>query len=109
MEILTKCSALFLEIPYIVDYKFNHLGNSPKDYSQDKIKKVMLEKRYDVQYSLYLLALHRLLETRLGKDYDYDKHFGGAIYIFLRGNAKFFDKPSHDFIKSLNELFGGKE
>jgi exodeoxyribonuclease V beta subunit len=98
---------------YIVDYKFNHLGNSFQDYSPDKIKKVMLEKRYDVQYSLYLLALHRLLKTRLGDDYNYAKHFGGAIYVFLRGNAlrgnaKFSDTPSRNFIESLDKLFGGK-
>jgi exodeoxyribonuclease V beta subunit len=93
---------------YVVDYKFNYLGNSPEDYSQAKIKKVMLNSRYDLQYSLYLLALHRLLKLRL-KDYDYDTHIGGAIYVFLRGNTNIFDKPSRDFINQLDELFSGEK
>ncbi len=92
---------------YVVDYKFNYLGNSPEDYSQAKIKKVMLNNRYDLQYSLYLLALHRLLKLRL-KDYDYDTHIGGAIYVFLRGNTKIFDKPSREFIEQLDNLFSGE-
>ena len=37
-----------------------------------------------MQYTLYLLALHRLLKSRLA-DYDYDRHVGGALYLFLRG------------------------
>jgi len=33
---------------------------------------------------LYVLALHRLLKSRL-PGYDYDQHVGGALYLFLRG------------------------
>lgn len=44
----------------------------------------ILEHRYDLQYVLYLLALHRQLKARL-PDYDYDQHVGGALYLFLRG------------------------
>ncbi len=40
--------------------------------------------RYDLQYQLYSPALHRYLRHRLA-DYDYDRHFGGVIYLFLRG------------------------
>jgi exodeoxyribonuclease V beta subunit len=64
----------------------------------------MLKKRYDLQYAVYLLALHRLLKLRL-QDYDYDKHIGGAIYVFLRGNTQIFDKPSRQFIENLDALF----
>jgi exodeoxyribonuclease V beta subunit len=52
-----------------------------------------------------LLALHRLLKLRLQESYDYDKHIGGAIYVFLRGNAQIFDKPSRQFIENLDALF----
>lgn len=31
-----------------------------------------------------MAALHRYLRHRLA-DYDYDRHFGGVIYLFLRG------------------------
>jgi exodeoxyribonuclease V beta subunit len=93
---------------YILDYKFNHLGNSTENYSDAKMKETMLEKRYDLQYSLYLLTLHRLLKIRLGDSYDYDTHIGGAIYIFLRANAKISNKPSREFIEQLDALFLGE-
>ena len=41
--------------------------------------------RYDVQGAIYLLALHRLLRSRLGEAYDPARQLGGAIYLFLRG------------------------
>ncbi|MGB4499490.1 MAG: exodeoxyribonuclease V subunit beta [Methylococcaceae bacterium] len=93
---------------YVVDYKSDYLGNTQDDYSESKIKKTMLDKRFDLQYSLYLLALHRLLKLRLGESYDYDKHIGGAIYVFLRANAKISDKPSREFIEQLDALFLGE-
>jgi exodeoxyribonuclease V beta subunit len=45
----------------------------------------MAEHRYDVQASLYLLALHRLLQARLGSAYDPARQLGGAVYLYLRG------------------------
>ncbi len=45
----------------------------------------MLEHRYDVQAALYLLALHRLLRSRLGDAYVPAQQLGGALYYFLRG------------------------
>ena len=44
----------------------------------------VLHHRYELQYVLYLLALHRLLRSRL-PGYDYERHVGGAVYVFLRG------------------------
>lgn len=35
--------------------------------------------------ALYLLALHRLLQSRLGAAYDPREQLGGALYFFLRG------------------------
>ena len=69
----------------------------------------ILEKRYDLQYSLYLLALHRLLKARL-TDYDYDRHIGGALYFFLRlvdqpGCGLYHDKPPRQFIEALDRHF----
>jgi hypothetical protein len=34
--------------------------------------------------SIYTVALHRFLRARK-PGYDYEKHFGGAYYLFLRG------------------------
>ena len=39
---------------------------------------------YFLQYHIYTLALHLYLEQSL-ENYDYDKHFGGVAYAFVRG------------------------
>ena len=69
---------------YLLDYKSNHLGMSPADYGRPALERAMREHRYDLQYQLYSLALHRLLALRL-PGYDFDRHFGGVFYLFLRG------------------------
>jgi exodeoxyribonuclease V beta subunit len=70
---------------WVLDYKSNHLGMSDSDYSEDALEQAMAAHRYDVQAALYLLALHRLLQVRLGAAYKPARHLGGAIYYFLRG------------------------
>lgn len=35
----------------------------------------------------FIPALHRYLRHRIA-DYDYERHFGGVIYLFLRGVDK---------------------
>jgi len=98
---------------YIVDYKSNYLGDSLEDYSQDNIELAIIEHRYDFQYQLYTLALHRLLKSRL-LVYDYETHIGGVYYLFLRGmqgDNKFgvyFNKPSFALIDGLDRLFSGQ-
>ena len=69
---------------YVLDYKSNHLGENRQAYSAEAMAAAVLEHRYDLQYVLYTLALHRLLKARL-PDYDYRRHMGGVIYLFLRG------------------------
>ena len=95
---------------YVVDYKFNSLGNDDPAYTPEALEKAMLVKRYDLQYALYLLALHRLLKVRLGAHYDYDKHIGGGLYLFLRGaqgptGGRLFNKPPRELIESMDRLF----
>lgn len=69
---------------YVADYKSNWLGPAAGDYAPAALRAAVLEKRYDLQYVLYTLALHRLLAARLPA-YDYDRHVGGVVYLFLRG------------------------
>ena len=69
---------------YVADYKSNWLGPDTQAYNGLAMEQAILEHRYDLQYVLYLLALHRQLRARL-PDYDYDRHVGGAVFIFLRG------------------------
>ncbi|HDZ8879393.1 TPA: exodeoxyribonuclease V subunit beta [Aeromonas dhakensis] len=92
---------------YLLDYKSNHLGMSPADYSRPALEQAMVEHRYDLQYQLYSLALHRLLALRL-PDYDFDQHFGGVFYLFLRGMPQggiFHTRPSRELVLGLDRLF----
>jgi exodeoxyribonuclease V beta subunit len=77
---------------YVLDWKSNHLGDDPEDYQGARLSAAMVDHRYDLQYVLYVLALHRLLKSRL-EDYDYDRHVGGACYVFLRGLSKTSEPP----------------
>ncbi|MDI9246340.1 exodeoxyribonuclease V subunit beta [Marinobacter sp. CHS3-4] len=97
---------------YVLDYKSNHLGDEDSAYVPEAMKKKVLDARYDLQYVIYLLALHRLLKARL-PDYDYDTHVGGAVYLFLRGCdapgvGAFTERPDKALIESLDRLFSGK-
>ena len=72
----------------------------------------ILDNRYDLQFCLYLLALHRQLRLRL-PDYDYDRHMGGAVYLFLRGHQAgsqgvYFEKPPRELIEQMDALFKGQ-
>jgi exodeoxyribonuclease V beta subunit len=97
---------------YVLDYKSNTLGEDDSAYTDQAMGNAILDKRYDLQYVLYLLALHRLLKARL-PDYDYDRHIGGAVYLFLRGidsstGGAFTDKPPRALIEQLDALFDGE-
>ena len=69
---------------YVLDWKSNHLGNSPKHYHSLALKEAVTHSFYFLQYHLYSLALHSFLKKRLA-NYDYDEHFGGVFYAFVRG------------------------
>ncbi|MGB2078398.1 MAG: exodeoxyribonuclease V subunit beta [Vibrio sp.] len=69
---------------YVLDWKSNHLGDTEQDYHRQALEQVMIAHRYDLQYQIYSLALHRYLKTRI-PNYDYQTHFGGVYYLFLRG------------------------
>lgn len=69
---------------YVADYKSTHLGDQLSQYGDEALEADMHKNHYDIQYSLYALALHRYLHTQLS-DYDPDQHFGGVYYLYLRG------------------------
>jgi exodeoxyribonuclease V beta subunit len=69
---------------YLVDWKSNYLGATIMDYHKDRLRETMISGFYFLQYHLYCLALHLYLDNRL-PGYDYETHFGGVFYIFLRG------------------------
>ncbi|MHC8409419.1 exodeoxyribonuclease V subunit beta [Pseudomonas sp. Hz4] len=97
---------------YVADYKSNWLGVDDAAYTEQAMEQSILDNRYDLQYVLYLLALHRQLKARIA-DYDYDRHVGGALYLFLRGTRApsqgvYFARPPRELIERLDRLFQGK-
>ncbi|MDD5285782.1 MAG: exodeoxyribonuclease V subunit beta [Desulfuromonadaceae bacterium] len=99
---------------YLLDWKSNHLGYSPDDYGAGRMQEAMSLSAYILQYHLYTLALDRLLKQRL-PGYDYEIHFGGAIYLFLRGVSDadgaagiYHARPSPEFIRRANDLMLGR-
>lgn len=100
---------------YLLDYKSNWLGEDSSAYTQPAMAQAMAEHRYDLQYQLYTLALHRYLRHRLA-DYDYQRHFGGVIYLFLRGvdgqhpgNGIFACRPEAALVEGMDRLFSGDD
>ncbi|AIZ78635.1 exodeoxyribonuclease V subunit beta [Actinobacillus equuli] len=97
---------------YLIDYKSNFLGYLAQDYSRQNLEKTIGQYRYDLQYLLYTLALHRYLRVRLGEQYEYERDFGGVAYLFLRGmngtpnSGVFFEKPCKQLIEGMDEIFG---
>ena len=99
---------------YVLDYKSNWLGDQAEDYEPERVGDTMRGHRYQLQYLIYLLALHRYLGTRL-PDYDYERHIGGAFYLFLRGmdpaagmsRGVWFDRPSKECIEALDDFMRG--
>ena len=97
---------------FILDWKSNYLGDTPSDHTGQAIENAMIEHRYDFQYQIYSLALHRFLRLRI-PDYSYSRHFGGVYYLFIRGMEKetqhgiFFTQPDTALIEGLDALFSG--
>ena len=100
---------------YVLDWKSNHLGDTPADYAAEPLAAAMAEHGYHLQYLLYALALDRYLKRRL-PDYRHDSHFGGILYLFVRGvrptwlNADgtpagvYFHRPAAATIARLDRL-----
>jgi exodeoxyribonuclease V beta subunit len=95
---------------YLIDWKSNWLGSQPADYGPEGMQRAMLQHNYYLQYHLYTLAADLFLERRL-PGYDYQTHFGGVYYVFLRGvdpadpsRGIFRDRPAVETVRSLETL-----
>lgn len=96
---------------YLLDWKSNHLGYRVEDYNQEVMSHEMVRNRYPLQYLLYTVALNKYLSLRI-ENYNYEQHFGGVFYFFLRGvNLQegddygiFRTTPPAGLVKTLTEL-----
>jgi exodeoxyribonuclease V beta subunit len=68
---------------YIVDWKSNRLEAG---YHQDAMAREIATAGYELQYMLYTIATLRWLKQRIGRRFDPHRHFGGALYVFIRGS-----------------------
>ncbi|TCD48935.1 exodeoxyribonuclease V subunit beta [Chlorobium sp. N1] len=99
---------------WLIDWKSNHLGNTAADYGRSRMEAAMEEHRYHLQYLLYLAALNRHLARRV-PGYAYATHFGGVVYVFLRGvggeegSGIYQVRPSEALIEELSAAIAGKE
>ena len=94
---------------YLVDYKSNWLGPTINSYQSDALEKAMGREAYYLQYLVYCVALHRYLRLRV-RGYEYETHFGGVRYLFLRGmhpkagttRGVYSDTPPRSLIEALD-------
>jgi len=101
---------------FIADYKSNWLGDAIEDYAPNRLEATMGDAFYDLQYLVYAVALHRLLATRL-QGYDYERHFGGVFYLFLRGMRPvcgpsfgvYFARPAAALVGALDACLAPSE
>jgi exodeoxyribonuclease V beta subunit len=104
---------------YVLDWKSNHLGYSRDGYSSERVAGAMQEHGYYLQAALYSAAVHRYLAQRLA-GYEYERHFGGVFYLFVRGVRPgwvdasgaplgvWFHRPAAQNLASLDALLAGR-
>jgi len=98
---------------WVLDYKTNALGPMRADYGPAAMAEAVRVHRYDLQYLIYSVALHRYLRSRL-TGYDPARHLGGVQYLFLRGmqpgdrqTGIHIDQPPAALLEHLDALFDG--
>ncbi len=101
---------------YILDWKSNHLGFDIADYDAPSLAQAMAGNGYHLQHLLYSVALNRYLARRV-RGYRYETHFGGVLYLFVRGvrpdwknadgaaSGVYFHRPDKHAIRQLDALF----
>lgn len=69
---------------WIVDWKSNHLGDTPANYNAASLNEAMASHAYHLQALFYVVALHRYLRLTV-RGYAFERHIGGYLYLFVRG------------------------
>jgi exodeoxyribonuclease V beta subunit len=100
---------------YVIDYKTNYLGDAMEDYETDNLSQAMRSHNYGLQFWIYTLILHRHLKNVI-PGYSYSTHFGGVLYLFVRGMAPevagsgvFNVVPDINRLEELNVILGGED
>lgn len=100
---------------YVADYKSNYLGDEIQNYQPQVLKDAMEHHQYDLQYWIYSIAVDQYLSRRI-PNYDYESHFGGIYYFFLRGmngrsdgEGVFFTRPEKSQLEKWKAWLLGTE
>jgi exodeoxyribonuclease V beta subunit len=94
---------------YILDWKSNFLGAQVDDYQSEQVRVAMEENNYHLQYLIYTIAVCRYLTLRK-PDFNYQRDFGGVIYLFVRGvrtnssTGIFYHKPDESLLKAVRGI-----
>jgi exodeoxyribonuclease V beta subunit len=92
----------FIDLVFRVDEKFYLLdwkSNAAAPYDESALQQCMQEHDYHRQYQLYSHVLLRWLGQTV-KDFNPNKHFGGVLYLFLRGFNGTDDKSGVFFTRA---------
>jgi len=94
---------------FLLDWKTNWLDA----YDAEGVSRCMIESDYVRQYRLYLQALERWLRRVHGREFDFQRDFGGVYYLFLRGmngrdetSGVFFCRPKAEDLLLESVLAG---
>jgi exodeoxyribonuclease V beta subunit len=101
---------------YLVDWKSNRRGGRQADFGAAGVREEMARHCYWLQYLIYSVAVHQYLRRAL-PEYCYERHFGGAYYIFLRGvdgkreaggalHGVYADRPPEALVQELSAILG---
>ena len=97
---------------YVADYKSNRLPA----YEQADVIEAVQRDHYVLQGQLYSTAAHRYLRQRV-PGYDPAEHWGGALFLFVRGmdgperagSSVFFDRQSPELLDAMDAWLGGRD
>ena len=96
---------------YVADYKSNSLPS----YEPATVSEAVQREHYLLQAQLYTAAAHRYLRERLD-GYEPEKHWGGAMFLFLRGmrgpgrgtESVFFERQPAELLREADSWLGGR-
>ncbi|MGB1756493.1 MAG: hypothetical protein ACPHHQ_06845, partial [Pseudomonadales bacterium] len=81
-------------------------------YDPHQLETTMALHHYDLQYLIYAVALKKLLALRT-QNFSFNRHFGGVIYLFLRGmtgsnqHGVYFRGLTEETVTRLEHTLGG--
>ena len=86
---------------FILDWKTNIIGANMDNFHLDGLQAEMARNSYTLQYLIYVVAFMNFYKslqpaTFQWNEAEYDKLFGGVLYVFLRGVSEKHERQNHD-------------